>query len=178
MLTRWFASKSELSTQSNSVLAPKSEFDESPILRYDTNEPEISGFSDLTPLRLGAPDPGLAGGLNSMKKIESKLIVKLEVKKHSQRGKYVYKPLVSIVVICGCGNKYVSTRPKQKTCIMKKLPLAAAALTILTGCSSTTVSFKPPSYCEQREEGLPVVGMDAKKECDRSVWVEIRAPFR
>lgn len=53
-----------------------------------------------------------------MKKIQTKPIAKPEVKKaHSQRGKYVYKPLMSVVVLCSCGNKYVSTRKGQKTCI-------------------------------------------------------------
>lgn len=34
-----------------------------------------------------------------------------------QRGKWVYKPLVSVVIVCACGNKYVSTRKDQSTCI-------------------------------------------------------------
>ena len=43
---------------------------------------------------------------------------KTPVAKHSQRGKYVYKPLISVVIVCKCGNKYVSTRKGQTTCVM------------------------------------------------------------
>ncbi|MEK7155557.1 MAG: hypothetical protein AAB734_01625 [Patescibacteria group bacterium] len=92
-------------------------FDEKPFLRYYTNEPEISGFSVTTPLRLGAPDSGSAGGSRYMKKVIPTPQIKAVQKAHSQRGKYVYKPLISIVVVCVCGNKYVSTRKGQKTCI-------------------------------------------------------------
>ena len=52
-----------------------------------------------------------------MKKVALPPVSKLPMAKHSQRGKYVYKPLVSVVVICACGNKYVATRTNQKTCI-------------------------------------------------------------
>ncbi|MFZ2886774.1 MAG: hypothetical protein WA021_03070 [Minisyncoccia bacterium] len=38
-------------------------------------------------------------------------------KKAVQRGKYVYKPIMSVIVLCSCGNKYVRTRPKQTVCI-------------------------------------------------------------
>ena len=47
-----------------------------------------------------------------------KIAPKPEVKKPVQRGKFVYKPLMSIVIVCKCGNKYVATRPKQTTCVM------------------------------------------------------------
>ncbi len=41
----------------------------------------------------------------------------LPVQKTSQRGKYVYKPITSIIVLCSCGGKYVMTRKGQTTCI-------------------------------------------------------------
>ncbi len=52
-----------------------------------------------------------------MKKTVSTPAPTTPVAKHSQRGKYVYKPLLSVVIVCACGNKYVSTRKGQKTCI-------------------------------------------------------------
>lgn len=53
-----------------------------------------------------------------MKKIISVQATQIPATKHSQRGKYIYKPLVSVVIVCKCGNKYVATRKGQKTCIM------------------------------------------------------------
>lgn len=38
-------------------------------------------------------------------------------KRVSTPGKFVYKPIVSVITLCKCGNKYVSTRKGQKTCI-------------------------------------------------------------
>jgi len=38
-------------------------------------------------------------------------------KKVSTPGKFVYKPITSIITMCKCGNKYVSTRKGQKTCL-------------------------------------------------------------
>jgi hypothetical protein len=38
-------------------------------------------------------------------------------KTHSQRGKWVFKPTKSTIVICTCGNKYIVTRKEQTTCI-------------------------------------------------------------
>ena len=40
-----------------------------------------------------------------------------ETKKPIQRGKFIYKPIISVITVCGCGNKYVSTRLKQTTCL-------------------------------------------------------------
>ena len=38
-------------------------------------------------------------------------------KKVSTPGKFVYKPIVSTISVCACGNKYVATRKGQKTCL-------------------------------------------------------------
>lgn len=46
-----------------------------------------------------------------------KITPAVEIKKPVQRGKYVYKPITSIITVCACGNKYVSTRLKQTTCL-------------------------------------------------------------
>ncbi len=42
-------------------------------------------------------------------------------------GVYVYKPLKSKIIECECGNKYIVTRPRQKTCLdcVKEQMLAA-----------------------------------------------------
>jgi len=55
-----------------------------------------------------------------MKKTATKTIakpVKTATKRVSTPGKFVYKPIVSVITLCKCGNKYVSTRKGQKTCI-------------------------------------------------------------
>ena len=71
-------------------------------------------FGQSSPAIWHSRDSGTAGGTIRMKKIAPKP----EVKKAVQRGKYVYKPLVSVVVLCKCGNKYILTRPKQTMCVM------------------------------------------------------------
>jgi hypothetical protein len=39
-------------------------------------------------------------------------------KKHFQKdGKWIVKPSATVVLVCACGNKYISTRPNQTTCI-------------------------------------------------------------
>jgi hypothetical protein len=43
--------------------------------------------------------------------------VKLVEAKKPTPGVYVYKPLKSKIVECDCGNKYIATRPRQKTCL-------------------------------------------------------------
>ncbi len=45
-----------------------------------------------------------------------KAALKIEAKKPTP-GVYVYKPLKSKIVECDCGNKYIATRPRQKTCL-------------------------------------------------------------
>lgn len=51
-----------------------------------------------------------------MKK-NKKNISPIAKKNVNQPGKWVFKPLRSIVVTCVCGNKYVITRKKQIECI-------------------------------------------------------------
>ncbi len=55
-----------------------------------------------------------------------KIVPKIEAKKPTP-GVYVYKPLKSKIVECDCGNKYISTRPRQKSCLdcVKEQMLAA-----------------------------------------------------
>lgn len=43
--------------------------------------------------------------------------VKPAAKRVSTPGKFVYKPIVSTISVCKCGNKYVATRKGQKTCL-------------------------------------------------------------
>lgn len=38
-------------------------------------------------------------------------------KKPNQPGKWVYKPTRSTVLVCSCGNKYISTREGQTVCV-------------------------------------------------------------
>lgn len=49
---------------------------------------------------------------------------KVEIKKpqpqQSQKGKWVFKPLRSKILLCECGNKFVATQPNQKTCLFCK----------------------------------------------------------
>lgn len=55
-----------------------------------------------------------------MKKTATKTIVKPTkpaAKRVSTPGKFVYKPIISTITMCKCGNKYVSTRKGQKTCL-------------------------------------------------------------
>ena len=40
-----------------------------------------------------------------------------DAKTHSQRGKYVYKPIVSTIMDCACGGKFVKTRRAQVQCL-------------------------------------------------------------
>ena len=65
------------------------------------------------------------------KKVQKKVPVKakkieVQVKKPTP-GVYVYKPIRSIILECSCGNKYIATRPKQRTCLdcVKEQMLAA-----------------------------------------------------
>lgn len=54
-----------------------------------------------------------------LKKVRVAKVAKVEViePKKPTPGVYVYKPLKSKIVECECGNKYIATRPKQKTCL-------------------------------------------------------------
>ena len=45
---------------------------------------------------------------NAVKKINNK---------PNQPGKWVYKPTQSTVLVCSCGNKYISTRKDQTVCV-------------------------------------------------------------
>ena len=57
---------------------------------------------------------------NSSKKSEHPLDkgVNPNVKrKPSQIVKWVYRPLKSTIVVCACGNKYISTHEGQTTCV-------------------------------------------------------------
>ncbi|MFA6536242.1 MAG: hypothetical protein WC250_02215 [Candidatus Paceibacterota bacterium] len=39
-------------------------------------------------------------------------------KKHFQQdGKWVVKPVKTVILVCSCGNKYIKTRPDQEACL-------------------------------------------------------------
>lgn len=38
-------------------------------------------------------------------------------KNYFNEGKWVEKPRRSEILVCSCGNKYIKTRPGQKTCV-------------------------------------------------------------
>ena len=40
-----------------------------------------------------------------------------KIHKPNQPGKWVYKPTRSAVLVCSCGNKYISTRKDQTVCV-------------------------------------------------------------
>ena len=50
-----------------------------------------------------------------LNKIKNNLAVS---KKHFQQdGKWVVRPVKTVILICTCGNKYIKTRPEQDTCL-------------------------------------------------------------
>lgn len=52
-----------------------------------------------------------------VKKTDKDEDLEIEEPKRATPGVYVYKPLKSKIVECDCGNKYIVTRPRQKTCL-------------------------------------------------------------
>jgi hypothetical protein len=38
-------------------------------------------------------------------------------KNFMQKGKWIDKPMKTIVLVCACGNKYIKTRHKQAECL-------------------------------------------------------------
>ncbi|MFM2357942.1 MAG: hypothetical protein RJA61_679 [Candidatus Parcubacteria bacterium] len=49
-----------------------------------------------------------------MKQVEKKITPK---KHQNQPGKWVERPRRMEILVCACGNKYIKTRDRQKTCI-------------------------------------------------------------